>query len=71
VRIKLLFNSGMLGSNVFLAKGTIHDVPEELALDLLKRGRAERVVAFKPKLETAAVASPENAALRTKPPKGR
>lgn len=68
MRIQLLFNSGMDDRGQYLLAGEVFDVSEELALDLVKRNRAIRFV-DKPKVETAAVAPPENTALRvSKPP---
>jgi hypothetical protein len=66
MRIKLLFFSGVIGKNEYLRRGEIHDVPEELANDLLARGRAVLP-------ETAVAAPLENAALRVggPPPSNR
>jgi hypothetical protein len=68
VLIKLLFNSGYIKPHIHLGAGETHDVPEELARELLKHGRA--VIPKKPKIETTEANPMENAARRVgRPPK--
>ena len=70
MRITVLFNSGLDDRGQMLAAGGTYDVSEELALELLRIGRATRPAPPPKKVVETTVAPPvENTALRTsKPP---